>query len=160
MEQVKKNILAYKELRGVSWKALGKIVNYSQHTLRKDFWCNAAPLTEKKIEMYAKALNISVATLKSDKKIPKELPYDANDIFPKQRYYIGRGIRRQRLFMELSQKNIAKEIGIGISYFGQIERNEIPAHGYQLLPLVKALGITIERLFEINEGRDKNEKHI
>jgi len=61
---------------------------------------------------------------------------------------IGDRIRQFRVMRDLSQDNIADEIGMSAGNFGKIERGEIDISSSHLLQIAKVLKINITDLFE------------
>lgn len=61
---------------------------------------------------------------------------------------LGKRIREERLKLNLTQEKLSEQIGISVSYIGQIERGERSPTLQTLVLLANELGVTIDYLLQ------------
>lgn len=59
---------------------------------------------------------------------------------------IGKRIREERLFLNLTQERLAEDVGLSTAYIGQIERGDRSLTLDNLIIVAKRLGVTVDYL--------------
>lgn len=63
---------------------------------------------------------------------------------------IGNNLRAERNRVHLSQEELAEKAGLQRQHIGKIENGKIDMRVSTLVPILKALNLKFEQLFEIN----------
>ncbi|MEW6202587.1 MAG: helix-turn-helix transcriptional regulator [bacterium] len=73
---------------------------------------------------------------------------------------VGKNIRKRRLELNFSQKQVADSVGIDYSYFGRMERGEQPISLKRLFQIAGVLKTPVETLVKIPENTVETSKNI
>ena len=65
---------------------------------------------------------------------------------------VGEKIRQLRVLSNLSQENIAEEIGMSYGNYGKIERGEIDVSSTHLIAIAKVLKVNVSAIFDTKLG--------
>lgn len=65
---------------------------------------------------------------------------------------VGEKIRQLRVINNLSQENVAEEIGMSYGNYGKIERGEIDVNSTHLLAIAKVLKVNVSAFFDTKIG--------
>ena len=65
---------------------------------------------------------------------------------------IGEKIRQLRVLSNLSQENVAEEIGMSYGNYGKIERGEIDVSSTHLIAIAKVLKVNVSAFFDTKIG--------
>lgn len=65
---------------------------------------------------------------------------------------IGTKIRKVRELKGLSQENVAEELGMSITGYGKIERNEVSVNVDRLMEISKVFGVEIEQIIGFDDN--------
>ena len=73
---------------------------------------------------------------------------------------IGNNIKRRRLELNLSQKQVADKIDIDYSYFGRMERGDQPISLKRLFQIAEVLDASVESLVRVPDDPKTASKRI
>lgn len=65
---------------------------------------------------------------------------------------IGTKIRKIRELKGFSQENIADELGMSLTGYGKIERNEVSVNVDKLMQISEALGVSVENIIGFDDN--------
>lgn len=66
----------------------------------------------------------------------------------------GNNLRAERNRQNLSQEKLAEKAGIAMSQVSRIEGGKIDLRLTTLIPILKALNLKFEKIYDINENND------
>ncbi len=66
-------------------------------------------------------------------------------------YRIGHRIRKLRELKNFTQEHIAHELGMSVSGYGRIERDEVRLDSDKLMKMSEVLGVTVEEILRFDE---------
>ena len=69
---------------------------------------------------------------------------------------LGRRIREERLKLNLTQENLAEDVGLTTAYIGQIERGERSLALDKLVLVANRLGVTVDYLLSDSVATDES----